>query len=715
MYIALFSIHGLIRGHDLELGRDADTGGQTKYVVELSKTLAQQPGIRRVDLFTRQVIDPKVSPDYAKPCEEIAPNTYIIRILCGPRRYLRKEVLWPYLDHFADRILQHFRRVGLPDILHAHYADAGYVAFKLSHFLGIPLIFTGHSLGRIKKKRLLEKGMNAERIEERYSFHERIEAEENTLNAASMVVTSTNQEITDQYQSYENYRPENMVVIPPGIDLQRFTPPSSSVRDYPIANEINRFLRNPEKPLILAISRADERKNISTLIRAYGENPRLRDVANLAVVAGNRDDLHTLDSGSREVFARILFTIDRYDLYGSVAYPKHHKPDDVPDLYRIAVRTGGVFVNPALTEPFGLTLLEAAASGLPIVATRDGGPLDIIRHCRNGFLIDPLHADEMSAAILNILSDRNSWSELSQYGLRGVHRHYSWTGHATTYLEHIQEFITKKPRPFWIHSGKKILQADRMLVTDIDNTLLGQPGESGDLDALRELMERIAGNPYRIGFGIATGRRLESAVEILEKWEVPRPDVLITSVGSEIHYGDTLKQDYDWKKHINFKWEPNRLQECLSQFPGLQIQPDEEQRLHKISYFVDTAKAPKIREIVRILRKNNFQVETIFSHQQFLDFLPIRASKGLAIWYLANKWGIPLERWLVAGDSGNDEEMLTTHVLGVVVGNYSPELEHLRNRPGIYFAQAHYARGILEGIYHYRFLDDIQIPEGFVT
>ena len=52
LYIVLISVHGLIRGSNLELGRDADTGGQTKYVVELAKALAKQPNVGRVDLVT---------------------------------------------------------------------------------------------------------------------------------------------------------------------------------------------------------------------------------------------------------------------------------------------------------------------------------------------------------------------------------------------------------------------------------------------------------------------------------------------------------------------------------------------------------------------------------------------------------------------------------------------------------------------------------------
>ena len=68
----------------------------------------------------------------------------------------------------------------------------------------------------------------------------------------------------------------------------------------------------------------------------------------------------------------------------------------------------------------------------------------------------------------------------------------------------------------------------------------------------------------------------------------------------------------------------------------------------------------------------------------------------------------PLERLLVAGDSGNDAEMLTAGALGVVVGNHSPELAPLRNRSGIYFATEEHAAGVLEGIEHHGFYDLVQ-------
>jgi sucrose-phosphate synthase len=82
---------------------------------------------------------------------------------------------------------------------------------------------------------------------------------------------------------------------------------------------------------------------------------------------------------------------------------------------------------------------------------------------------------------------------------------------------------------------------------------------------------------------------------------------------------------------------------------------------------------------------------------------------------MAYKWGFPLENILIAGDSGNDEGMLSGSTLGVVVGNYSKELEKLRKYPRVYFAQAHHAAGILEGIRYYNFLDIITIPNDKVV
>ncbi|MGE0370315.1 MAG: HAD-IIB family hydrolase [Gammaproteobacteria bacterium] len=706
LYIVLISIHGLIRGHNLELGRDADTGGQTKYVLELMRSLAQHPAIGRVDLLTRQIRDTKLDSDYSVPLEQIATNAYIVRLTCGPRRYLRKEVLWPHLDTFADQALKHIRRVRrVPDVIHAHYADAGYVGVQLSGLLEAPLVFTGHSLGHVKRERLLEKGLRPETIEGQYHISQRIEAENVALDNAAFVVASTQQEVGVQYSPYDNYQPERMVVIPPGIDLERFHPPAPGTYDPPIRRQIERFLSESSKPMILALARPDPRKNLAGLVRAYAETPGLRDLANLVLIAGTREDVLAMEKGPRRVLSEIMFLIDRYDLYGHIAYPKQHQPEDVPDLYRWAAKSRGVFVNPALTEPFGLTLLEAAASGLPIVATRDGGPRDIVKYCRNGLLVDPLDTAQLGEALLDALSNRRRWRRWSQAGVAGAKRHFTWEGHVMTYIREIERVLESQraSRHRVATSLKsKLPVCDRILVCDIDNTLIG------DHTALEELLRQVDTAPGRIGFGIATGRRLDSAVKVLREWGVPDPDFFITAAGSEIHYGPKRVDDDSWFRHIDYLWEPERVRSVLREIPGLKMQPKEEQRQYKISYYIDPQRAPGPRELVRHLRRLDIHVNVIYSHQAFLDLLPVRASKGAAVRYFADKWGIPFNHILAAGDSGNDEEMLSGATLGVVVGNHSAELERLRGHDRVYFANGRHAWGILEGIEHYDFLGSLR-------
>ncbi|MBW4646274.1 MAG: HAD-IIB family hydrolase [Goleter apudmare HA4340-LM2] len=727
LYILLVSVHGLIRGHNLELGRDADTGGQTKYVVELACTLAKNPQVERVDLVTRLVNDPKVSSDYAQPVEVLSDKAQIIRLACGPRRYLRKEVLWQHLDTFADELLRHIRKVGkIPNVIHTHYADAGYVGCRVAGWLGTPLVHTGHSLGRIKQQRLLEQGTKIEVIEDNFHISRRIEAEETTLGSAALVIASTHQEVEQQYSVYDRYQPQRMVVIPPGVTLERFYPAPDDWQNPPIQEQLERFLKDPQKPIIMAISRPAIRKNVSSLIKAYGEDPELRQLANLVLVLGKREDITAMESGPRQVFMEILQLIDRYDLYGHVAYPKHHNADDVPDLYRLAAKTRGVFINPALTEPFGLTLIEATACGVPIVATADGGPQDILAACKNGLLIDPLNIQEIQDALRTTLTNAEQWQSWSTNGLVNVRQHFSWDSHVKKYLEKVQLFPQRRiqsllsplrtdpatDRPDWnVPDRNRLPTADRFLVCEIDNTLLG------DQTALEQLIQRIRSDGQTTGVGIATGRSLESTLSMLEEWQFPMPDLLITSTGSEIYYGPQVVTDTSWQRHIGQNWQPQAIREAMKDISGIELQPPETQGKLKISYFVDAVKAPSFREIIRHLRRHQLPVKGIYSHNMYLDLVPLRASKGDAIRYVALKWGLPVQRFLVAGASGNDESMLAGNTLAVVVGNYSKEIEKLRGYPRIYFAQGHYAWGIMEALDHYDFFGNsspIQ-PEMMIT
>ncbi len=213
---------------------------------------------------------------------------------------------------------------------------------------------------------------------------------------------------------YDHYVPSRMEVIPPGVDLTAFSPAGADWPEPPILAKIGRFLKDPDKPMILTMARPDERKNLEKLVEVYGKSEQLQEHANLVMVMGARDDLRELPKGQQQVIRNVIYLIDKYDLYGKVAYPKHHLPNDIADLYRVAAKGRGVFINPALTEPFGLTLLEAGATGLPIVATNDGGPRDIIANCNNGLLVDPLDGEAIEKALLRVLTEPEQWEQWSR-------------------------------------------------------------------------------------------------------------------------------------------------------------------------------------------------------------------------------------------------------------------------------------------------------------
>jgi len=699
-YIVLISVHGLIRAEHLELGRDADTGGQTKYVVELARALGERPEVARVDLVTRRVVDARVDADYARPVEELSAKARIVRIDCGEERYLPKEELWDELDSFADNTLAYLHgEARPPDIIHSHYADAGYVGTRLAHQLAIPLVHTGHSLGRSKRKQLLASGVKRDAIESTYNMSRRIEAEEATLAVAARVITSTGQEIEEQYGLYDCYQPDKMRVVPPGTDLSKFFPPAGDELSTPMAAELRRFLSEPEKPMILALSRPDPRKNIIALIEAYGASPELQQVANLVIVAGNRDDIRDMESGAQDVLQSVLLTIDQLDLYGKVAYPKHHRPDEVPLFYRMAAVSGGVFINPALTEPFGLTLIEAAACGVPIVATEDGGPIDIIGNCENGYLIDPLDREAMAATLLKALSDSDRWQQFADNGIKGVRRHYSWTAHAEKYLGVIRPLIEQtEPVERMELARRPGLYRSKAVFTDLDQNLLG------NRESLDEFMQLMRQHQKTISFGIATGRRIDAALQVLRQYRIPMPDVLITGLGTEIHYAPNLTKDMAWARHIDHMWNPRAVREILDELPGLKLQEKVHQDRFKVSYYIDPAVAPDVQAIRQWLLQHEQTVNLFFAFGQYLDVVPVRASKGLALRWCAEQLDIPLENILAAGGSGADEDMMRGNTQAVIVANrHHEELSELVETERIYFANEAYAAGIIEAMHHYDF------------
>ena len=725
-YIQLYSPHGLIRFEEPEIGRDKDTGGQVKYVLELLEHLSKHPQVRKVDLFTRRIIDKRVSSSYEKEIEQVNDKARIVRIPCGGNVYRAKESLWDHLDEFVDKTLRFIEKESdIPDVVHGHYADGNYLASQVSEIFGIPFIATGHSLGRNKKELLLQAGMSEEKINEKFNMNRRIKAEESVLKTADMLVVSTQHIIDSQYVHYDNFSSAKFKVIPPGVSQDVFYPfyrldmPSFSMSVeqeqaiYRINSEIDRFLFNPSKPLILSIGRADKRKNFETIIQCFGEDKELQAMANLAIFAGVRKDITQMPDDEKDILTNLLLLMDKFDLYGKMAIPKKNDPKlDVPEIYRLAARKKGVFVNATSGENFGLTIVEAAACGLPVIASPTGGPKEILEQNENGLLVDVEDPKAIAAALKKIIADEYLWNNFSANGILASNQLYSWTSFANKYMEMLGNLLEQKNNKAlnFVNKtayGKKMAQAEWFVITDLDGTLVDGPEVKG----LQQFCDWIEQNRETVAFGIASGRNRIITEEAIKKYGLPAPDVLICSAGSEIYYTSQLIPDKGWDSHIDYQWKRKELQEALKKFPGIRLQEKDAQWPFKLSYYVEAHfDEDDMANLHKFLDDHKLRAKVLLTDNKFLDLLPFRASKGSAVRYLSYKWNHPMDKIITAGNGGNDKDMLNGKARGIVVSNYSAELEELRKNKAVYFSENSIAEGVMEGIaYHMTAIEEMKV------
>ena len=718
--IILVNIHGLLKGSGLEIGRDADNGGQTKYVYELADYLSRSERVEHVHVFTRLIDDKKMHPDYAKEIEQINDKLDIRRIAFAGKKYKAKEQLWAHLDEFVSGAVAHIKQHNIfPDWLHSHYGDAGYCALELSTILNVPFAHTGHSLGRHKKSKLADMGMSEAEGEKKFKFAQRIAAEEAILEQAEFIVTSTEQEVTS-YDIYDNVNLSQYNILPPGIDTSKFTPyyqhdfddkeneQEDIQRRFWVKDYIEKFLINPHKPVILALSRPDRRKNLHKLIEIYGKDKELQSMANLIIFAGIRKDINVMPESEKEVLTQVLLLMDKYDLYGKMAIPKKHDVEnEVSLIYQYCAEKRGVFANPTLHENFGLTIIEAASSGLPVVVTKNGGPAEIIPKCQNGTLVDPSDNDDIKKALRDILIDEDKWKLYSNNGIINVQKYFSWESHVDTYLNWIAEnlelsggFGIKKKNFPGINTLRLKDKVEQLLVSDIDGTLI-EPSQNNP--GLKEFKEYLTNMGPGSAYALASGRNLELVKQALSEYDMPKPEFIISSVGTEIFYPDEKGNyipDKGWVSYLNGRWKRDHILSILRQVKWLKLQENDAQRQFKISFYYERDNYDE-EELQQLLGHLWYQLNLIPSHGEYLDVLPKRASKGNAIKFLSHKWSIPLRNIYAFGDSGNDLDMFRGAVNGVVVGNRSDELKNLTPKKNLYLAEGVASEGILEGLKHF--------------
>ena len=435
LYIQMHSMHGLLRGHSLELGRDEDTGGQIVYVLNLAREFGKLDEVEKVDIITRMIRD-RDYPGYSERIEPLTDRVNIVRIPCGGDRYIKKVNLWPYIDEFVANVKEYIEEIGTaPDILHSNYADSGLVCTKLSKELGIAQVHTAHSLGKPKMRSLGVDEHNFEEINRIYSFSQRIRAEQETLDHAACIIASTDHERRQQYGMYDvDVNDRRFVIVPPGTELERFYPfyqrERESIKDVQARERFKRELEEvvlePEKPILYSLGRLERRKNLPGLIEAYGTDMELQALSNLVIAGGMAAD--DASEEARSILKEMQSLIDKYRLEQKVYIRGYVDFEtEVPEFYRTVARSRGVFINPAFIEPLGLTIIEAASCGLPVVATDSGGPQEIIANGENGFLVDVRNSRDMQDAVRKLLQDHGLWEKFSRAGRENALRKYTWS------------------------------------------------------------------------------------------------------------------------------------------------------------------------------------------------------------------------------------------------------------------------------------------------
>jgi sucrose-6-phosphatase len=241
-----------------------------------------------------------------------------------------------------------------------------------------------------------------------------------------------------------------------------------------------------------------------------------------------------------------------------------------------------------------------------------------------------------------------------------------------------------------------------LLVTDLDNTLVG------DDDALETLNKRLekAREQAHIVLVYSTGRSLTSYRQLCENTHLLPPDILITSVGTEIYESGNEHPNVQWSEHLQPQWNHDLVLKIASQFDALKPQDEPEQRPFKASYFLEAVIADQvIAELSDALQKEGLSAQLVYSGGIDLDILPQAANKGKAMQFVQTQLGIAPPRTVACGDSGNDIALFTgKENRGIIVGNAQPELLDWHAQtpsPYRYLARSSYAAGILEGLHYF--------------
>ena len=443
-----------------------DFGGQLVYVKSVALAMAEaglEEAGHQVDILTRRIVD-DAWPEFSDPFDAYrgAPNVRIVRLLAGPDAFLRKELLWPHLVRdWVPAILDHYddEDAGLPDAFTAHYGDGGLCGALIEDETGVPFAFTGHSLGAQKMDKLDVDRENLKEMDDHFHFARRIIAERLSMNRSAVNITSTQQERYEQYghRAYvgavDVQDDRRFEVIPPGVNLTIFGVDALAMNEAEVREDVKESLTRDidsgrrDLPAIVASSRLDHKKNHLGLVQAFAGDVKLQEAANLVFITGGLEDPLRDDSeagpGEREVLEEVREVVDRAHLWGKISAFGLQGQPALAAAYRFFRERKSVFALTAHYEPFGLAPLEAAAAGLPVVVTQNGGPSESLQDSERayGVLVDPSDPEAIARGLRRLLDDPTVWETFARRGRQRVLDRYTWSRTAQGYLTVIGEVV----------------------------------------------------------------------------------------------------------------------------------------------------------------------------------------------------------------------------------------------------------------------------------
>lgn len=476
--VVILSVHGYF-GQANVLGLP-DTGGQIVYILDQVRALEnemimriKQQGLNitpRILIVTRLIPDAKGTScnqrlERVSGCE----YTHILRIPFKTehgilRKWISRFDVWPYLEKFAEDAANEISAElqGAPDLIIGNYSDGNLVASLLAYKMGVTQCTIAHAL---EKTKYPDSDIYWKKFEDKYHFSCQFTADLLAMNNSDFIITSTYQEIAGtkntvgQYESHTAFTLPGLYRVVHGIDVfdPKFNIVSPGADDciyFPYTDKERRLaslhgsiekllfdpgqndehigiLKDQSKPIIFSIARLDRVKNITGLVESFAKNPKLRELANLVLVAGSIDVKMSNDREEIAEIEKMHSLIEQYNLDGQIRWiTAQTNRARNGELYRYIADKRGIFVQPAFYEAFGLTVVEAMACGLPTFATCHGGPLEIIEDGISGFHIDPYHPDKAAELLAEFFQkcneDPSYWVTISEGSLQRIRARYTW-------------------------------------------------------------------------------------------------------------------------------------------------------------------------------------------------------------------------------------------------------------------------------------------------